>query len=154
MCVALVIGTRPQIIKSAPIVHAAEGFPEVELLIVHTGQHYDYAMSREFFNELGLPDPAINLGVGSGSHAQQTAAMMVGLEKAYGELRPDVVLVPGDTNSTLAGALTAAKMRIPVAHVEAGARSFDMRMSEEVNRKLTDTAPTCSSRFQSCVRGS
>jgi len=138
MRVALVIGTRPQIIKSAPIVHAAEGFPEVELLIVHTGQHYDYELSREFFNELGLPDPAINLGVGSGSHAQQTAAMMVGLEKAYGELRPDVVLVPGDTNSTLAGALTAAKMRIPVAHVEAGARSFDMGMPEEVNRRLTD----------------
>ena len=95
-------------------------------------------MSKAFFSDLRLPDPAINLGVGSGSHAKQTADMLVGLEKAYGELKPDVVLVPGDTNSTLAGALTAAKMHIPVAHVESGARSFDMRMPEEVNRRLTD----------------
>jgi UDP-N-acetylglucosamine 2-epimerase len=95
-------------------------------------------MSREFFNELSLPDPVVNLEVGSGSHGWQTAQMMVGLEKAYAELKPDVVLVPGDTNSTLAGALTAAKMHIPVAHVEAGARSFDMGMPEEVNRRLTD----------------
>jgi len=138
MRVALVIGTRPQIIKSAPIVHAAKGFPEVELFIVHTGQHYDYEMSKEFFNELSLPDPVVNLGVGSGSHGWQTAQMMMGLEKAYLELRPDVVLVPGDTNSTLAGALTAVKMRIPVAHVESGARSWDMGMPEEVNRRVVD----------------
>ena len=138
MRVALVIGTRPQIIKSAPIIHAASGRPGFNLDVIHTGQHYDYEMSREFFNELSLPDPVVNLGVGSGSHGWQTAQMMVGLEKAYAELKPDVVLVPGDTNSTLAGALTAAKMRIPVAHVEAGARSFDMRMPEEVNRRLTD----------------
>ena len=154
MRVALVIGTRPQIIKSAPIILGARGYPGMDLQVVHTGQHYDYELSRAFFNELGLPDPAINLGVGSGSHAQQTAAMMGGLEKAYGELRPDVVLVPGDTNSALAGALTAAKMHVPLAHVEAGARSFDMGMPKEVNRRLTDTAPTCSSRFQSCVPGS
>ncbi|MFA5868762.1 MAG: UDP-N-acetylglucosamine 2-epimerase (non-hydrolyzing) [Candidatus Bathyarchaeia archaeon] len=138
MRVALVIGTRPQIIKSAPIVHAAKGFPEVELLIVHTGQHYDYAMSREFFNELALPDPVVNLGVGSGSHGWQTGQMLMGLEKAFTELKPDVVLVPGDTNSTLAGALAAVKMHIPVAHVESGARSFDRRMPEEINRVIVD----------------
>lgn len=138
MRVALVIGTRPQIIKSAPIVEEARNFPEIDLSIVHTGQHYDYEMSKEFFNELSLPDPVVNLGVGSGSHGWQTAQMMMGLEKAYLELRPDVVLVPGDTNSTLAGALTAVKMRIPVAHVESGARSWDMGMPEEVNRRATD----------------
>ena len=138
MRVALVIGTRPQIIKSAPIVHTAKDFPGMELLIVHTGQHYDYAMSREFFNELALPDPVVNLGVGSGSHGWQTGQMLMGLEKAFTELKPDVVLVPGDTNSTLAGALAAVKMHIPVAHVESGARSFDRRMPEEVNRVVVD----------------
>jgi len=138
MRVALVIGTRPQIIKSAPIVHVAKDFPDVELLIVHTGQHYDYAMSREFFNELALPDPVVNLGVGSGSHGWQTGQMLIGLEKAFTELRPEVVLVPGDTNSTLAGALAAAKMHVPVAHVESGARSYDRKMPEEVNRVIVD----------------
>ncbi len=138
MRVALVIGTRPQIIKSAPIINAAKNFPEVELMIVHTGQHYDYAMSREFFNELALPDPVVNLGVGSGSHGWQTGQMLVGLEKEFTELKPDVVLVPGDTNSTLAGALAAAKMHIPIAHVESGARSFDRGMPEEVNRVIVD----------------
>jgi UDP-N-acetylglucosamine 2-epimerase (non-hydrolysing) len=106
--------------------------------VVHTGQHYDYELSRVFFNELELPDPVLNLGVGSGSHGEQTGRMLVELEKAYRELGPDVVVVPGDTNSTLAGALAAVKMGVPVAHVEAGARSFDMGMPEEVNRVLTD----------------
>ena len=138
MKVALVIGTRPQIIKSAPIIHAACGRSEVDLQVVHTGQHYDYEMSRLFFNELDLPDPVVNLGVGSGSHAWQTGKMMIGLEKSFLDLEPDVVLVPGDTNSTLAAALAAVKLHVPVAHVEAGARSFDMRMPEEVNRRLTD----------------
>ena len=150
MRVALVIGTRPQIIKSAPIIHNANKFPDIELFVVHTGQHYDYEMSKQFFNELSLPDPVVNLGVGSGSHNWQTAQMMMGLDKAYAELKPDIVLVPGDTNSTLAGALTAAKMRIPVAHVEAGARSFDMRMPEEVNRRLTDH---CSARLFAVTEG-
>jgi UDP-N-acetylglucosamine 2-epimerase len=95
-------------------------------------------MSREFFNELALPDPVVNFGVGSGSHGWQTGLILVELERVYRELDPDVVIVPGDTNSTLAGALAAAKMGIPVAHVEAGARSFDMGMPEEVSRGLTD----------------
>lgn len=138
MRVALVIGTRPQIIKSAPIIHAATGRSGLILDVIHTGQHYDYQMSKGFFNELSLPDPVVNLGVGSGSHTWQTAEMMKGLEGAFLDLKPDVVLVPGDTNSTLAGALTAAKMHLPVAHIESGARSFDMRMPEEVNRRLTD----------------
>ncbi len=138
MKIALVIGARPQIIKSAPIVHEASGDVEVEFQLVHTGQHYDFEMSRIFFGELELPDPVINLGVGSGSHAWQTGKMMIGLEGAIEKLRPDVVLVPGDTNSTLAGALAAVKLQVPVAHVEAGARSYDLRMPEEVNRRLTD----------------
>ncbi len=138
MRVLLVIGTRPQIIKSAPVVKEASNWPEIELLIVHTGQHYDYAMSREFFNELSLPDPVVNLNVGSGLHGWQTGQMLIGLENAFNSLKPDVVLVPGDTNSTLAGGLAAAKMRIPVAHVESGARSFDRGMPEEVNRVAVD----------------
>jgi len=138
MRIALVIGTRPQIIKSAPIVRAAKNIEEISLSIVHTGQHYDYAMSREFFNELDLPDPVVNLGVGSGSHGWQTGQMLIGLEKAFTEHRPDVVLVPGDTNSTLAGALAAVKMHVPLAHVESGARSYDRSMPEEVNRVIVD----------------
>jgi len=134
----LVIGARPQIIKSAPIIHEASKDSEIDLQIVHTGQHYDFEMSRIFLDELELPDPIVNLGVGSGSHAWQTGKMIVGLEKTIKELKPDVVLVPGDTNSTLAGALAAVKLHVPVAHVEAGARSYDMRMPEEVNRRLTD----------------
>jgi UDP-N-acetylglucosamine 2-epimerase (non-hydrolysing) len=137
MRVALVIGTRPQIIKSAPIIKEA-GRRGLGLDVVHTGQHYDYELSRVFFNELDLPDPVVNLGVGSGSHAYQTGKMLIELERVYRELEPDVVIVPGDTNSMLAGALAAAKMSIPVAHVEAGARSYDMGMPEEVSRGLTD----------------
>jgi len=138
MKVMLVIGARPQIIKSAPIVREASKDAEIEFQIVHTGQHYDFEMSRIFFDELELPDPIVNLGVGSGSHAWQTGKMMVGLEKTIKELKPDLVLIPGDTNSTLAGALAAVKLHVPVAHVEAGARSYDMKMPEEVNRRLTD----------------
>ena len=134
----LVIGARPQIIKSAPIIDAASKDAEVEFQLVHTGQHYDFEMSRIFFGELELPDPVVNLGVGSGSHGWQTGQMMIGLEKTIKGLKPDLVLVPGDTNSTLAGALAAVKLHVPVAHVEAGARSYDMRMPEEVNRRLTD----------------
>lgn len=142
MYVSLVLGTRPQIIKSAPFIHLANRDKHVHLQIIHTGQHYDYEMTKIFFEELVLPDPAANLGVGNGSHAEQTAEMMVRLEKAWAEKRPDKVLVPGDTNSTLAGALTAAKLKIPVAHMEAGARSYDMKMPEEINRCLTDHCST------------
>ena len=138
MRIMLVIGARPQIIKSAPIIHEASKDSEIKFQIVHTGQHYDFEMSKIFFGELGLPNPTVNLGVGSGSHAWQTGKMMIGLEKTIKKLKPDLVLVPGDTNSTLAGALAAVKLHVPVAHVEAGARSYDMRMPEEVNRRLTD----------------
>lgn len=134
----LVLGARPQIIKSAPIIRAMGVEPEVELQLVHTGQHYDYEMSKLFFNELNLPGPLANLGVGSGGHGWQTGMMMVKLERLMGGLKPSLVLVLGDTNSTLAGALAAVKLHIPVAHVEAGARSYDLRMAEEVNRRLTD----------------
>lgn len=138
MKLMLVLGARPQIIKSAPIVHEALKDGAIELQIVHTGQHYDFEMSKVFFGELELPNPIVNLGVGSGSHGWQTGQMLAGLEKTIKELTPDLVLVPGDTNSTLAGALAAAKLHVPVAHVEAGARSYDLRMPEEVNRRLTD----------------
>jgi len=138
MKVMLVIGARPQIIKSAPIIREASRDAEIALQLVHTGQHYDFEMSRVFFGELELPDPVVNLGVGSGSHAWQTGKMLIELEKTIQELEPDLVLVPGDTNSTLAGALAAVKLHVSVAHVEAGARSYDVRMPEEVNRRLTD----------------
>ncbi|MEM1557831.1 MAG: UDP-N-acetylglucosamine 2-epimerase (non-hydrolyzing) [Thermoproteota archaeon] len=140
--VALVLGTRPQIIKSAAFIHLANNDPEIELSIIHTGQHYDYEMTKIFFEEFGLPDPTVNLNVGSGSHAQQTARIMVRLERVLLRQRLDLIVVPGDTNSTLAGALTAVKLHIPVAHIEAGARSYDMRMPEEVNRRLTDHCST------------
>jgi len=136
--IALIIGTRPQIIKSAPIIHRAKKYPDIKISIIHTGQHYDYNLSKEFFNELNLPDPDINLNVGSGSHIYQISQIMSKLESYFGKHRPDLVLVPGDTNSTLGAALAAVKMGIPVAHFEAGARSFDMTMPEEVNRRIVD----------------
>jgi len=138
MKLMLIIGARPQIIKSAPIIHEALKKSEIELQIIHTGQHYDFEMSKIFFGELDLPNPLINLGVGSGTHAFQTGKMMIELEKTIEKLKPELVLVPGDTNSTLAGALAAIKLKVPVAHVEAGARSYDMGMPEEINRRLTD----------------
>lgn len=135
--VLTVVGARPQFIKAAPVSRAlAEaGFRE---LLVHTGQHYDHGMSEVFFQELGLPQPWKNLAVGSGSHAVQTGAMLPLLESAMLEARPDLVLVYGDTNSTLAGTLAAAKLNLPVAHVEAGLRSFNRAMPEEVNRLVAD----------------
>jgi UDP-GlcNAc3NAcA epimerase len=138
MRLMLVVGARPQIIKSAPIIREARKHDEIELQLVHTGQHYDFEMSKVFFDEMALPEPLANLGVGSGSHAWQTGSMMIELEKTMIEHKPDLVMVPGDTNSTLAGAIVAAKLHVPVAHVEAGARSYDMRMPEEINRRLTD----------------
>jgi len=131
-----VTGARPNFPKAAPVLAALKG--QVEQVLVHTGQHYDDRLSRVFLEELDLPEPDINLGVGSGSHAVQTAAVMVGLEQVFLEGRPDLVVVYGDVNSTLAAALVAAKLQIPVAHVEAGLRSFDPSMPEEVNRRLVD----------------
>ncbi|WP_034519128.1 non-hydrolyzing UDP-N-acetylglucosamine 2-epimerase [Actinomadura rifamycini] len=132
-----VLGARPNFVKAAPVIRALEA-AGAEQAVVHTGQHYDARMSEVFFAELGLPEPDVNLGVGSGSHAAQTAALMTGLEEEFTSRSPSVVIVYGDVNSTIAAALVAAKLRIPVAHVEAGLRSFDMTMPEEVNRRLTD----------------
>jgi UDP-N-acetylglucosamine 2-epimerase (non-hydrolysing) len=132
-----ITGARPNFPKAAPVIAALTALG-VEQLLVHTGQHYDDRLSRVFFDELGLPDPDLNLGVGSGSHAVQTAAVMVGLEALFLERRPALIVVYGDVNSTVAAALVAAKLQIPVAHVEAGLRSFDLTMPEEVNRRLTD----------------
>uniref|UniRef100_A0A7C2K2S1 UDP-N-acetylglucosamine 2-epimerase (Non-hydrolyzing) n=1 Tax=candidate division WOR-3 bacterium TaxID=2052148 RepID=A0A7C2K2S1_UNCW3 len=142
MNITLVVGARPQIIKSAPFIHLASQDSQISLSIIHTGQHYDYEMTKIFFEELSLPEPVANLNVGSGTHAQQTARIMLRLEKLLQRQRPDLVVVPGDTNSTLAGALTAAKLHIPVAHIEAGARSYDIHMPEEINRRLTDHCST------------
>jgi len=131
-----VVGNRPQYIKAAVVSRAVRSVAREVLL--DTGQHYDHALAGAFYAELDLPRADIELGVGSGSHAAQTAAMLTGVADAIAELRPSVVLVYGDTNSTLAGALAAAKLNVPVAHVEAGLRSYDRRMPEEVNRVLTD----------------
>ncbi len=132
-----IVGARPNFIKAAPVI-AALAAAEAEQQVIHTGQHYDRKMSEVFFDELGLPEPDVNLGVGSGSHGTQTAALLVALENAFTEGVPDRVVVYGDVNSTLAAALTCAKLLIPVAHVEAGLRSFDETMPEEINRRVTD----------------
>lgn len=134
-----VVGARPNFMKVAPIQAALASLPSrFRTTLVHTGQHYDPAMSRVFFDELAIPRPDIDLNVGSGSHAQQTAAIMSAFEPVVAGARPDLVLVVGDVNSTLACSLVAVKLGIPVAHVEAGLRSFDDTMPEEINRRLTD----------------
>ncbi|MFL5884012.1 MAG: non-hydrolyzing UDP-N-acetylglucosamine 2-epimerase [Thermoleophilaceae bacterium] len=138
MRLVTVIGNRPQFVKAAAVSKLVR--EQHEELLVHTGQHYDDELSRVFFDELGIPPPARQLGVGSGSSTEQTARMLAALEPELHELEPDLVLVYGDTNSTLAGALAAAQCDIPVAHVEAGMRSFDRAMPEELNRVLTDHA--------------
>ena len=132
-----VLGARPNFIKAAPVIGALAGLGH-EQRIVHTGQHYDEQMSEVFFVQLGLPRPDANLGVGSGSHARQTAEVMTGMEREFTENPPVLAVVYGDVNSTLGAALAGAKLGVPLAHVEAGLRSFDDSMPEEINRRLTD----------------
>lgn len=133
-----IVGTRRNFIKAAPVMQALDGLSDVVQILVHTGQHYDVNMSDVFFKELGMPQPNVDLEVGSGSHAFQTARIMMRLEEALLECRSDLVLVYGDVNSTVAAALVCAKLFIPVGHIEAGLRSFDRTMPEEINRLLTD----------------
>ncbi|MBA3475800.1 MAG: UDP-N-acetylglucosamine 2-epimerase (non-hydrolyzing), partial [Actinobacteria bacterium] len=137
--VCFVVGARPNFMKAAPVHRALQILdPALEVVLVHTGQHYDAEMSAVFLEELGLPAPDVFLGVGSGTHAEQTARALVGVEQVLLDRRPALVVVPGDVNSTLAGALAAVKLEIPVAHLEAGLRSRDRLMPEEHNRVLTD----------------
>jgi len=141
--VMLVVGARPQFIKSAPLIREIlSGYKEINLSIIHSGQHYDQQMSEIFFRQLKIPAPLANLKVGSGSHAAQTAKIMKRLEDLVLRTMPDVVIVPGDTNTTLAASLAATKLAVPVAHIEAGLRSGDITMPEEINRKITDHCST------------
>ena len=137
MKVAVVVGTRPAIIKMSPIIRALEQ-KEVDFFILHTGQHYDYEMDGAFFDELNLPKPKYNLRVGSGSHGEQCARIMVESEKVLLKEAPDMTLVQGDTNTVLSVSLVASKLHLPLGHVEAGLRSFDRRMPEEINRVVAD----------------
>lgn len=138
MKVFLVAGARPNFMKIAPIYRASVNQSRVQCQIIHTGQHYDHEMSRLFFDELEIPSPTFNLEAGSGSHAVQTAKIMVAFEEICLSSRPDIVIVVGDVNSTLACSIVAKKLNIAVAHVEAGLRSFDLSMPEEINRMVTD----------------
>ncbi|MDJ0952949.1 MAG: UDP-N-acetylglucosamine 2-epimerase, partial [Acidimicrobiia bacterium] len=133
-----VVGARPEFVQTAPLARTISMRPGIVGGLIHTGQHYDYEMSELFFSQLELPEPLYHLGVGSASHGVQTGAMLAELDRVYLAEEPDVVITHGDTNSTLAAALSAAKLRIPVAHVEAGLRSWNREMPEELNRVVTD----------------
>jgi UDP-N-acetylglucosamine 2-epimerase (non-hydrolysing) len=134
-----VVGTRPNFMKAAPLIRQLQTRPDVfQSTLIHTGQHYDHSLSQVFFDDLKLPRPDLHLGIGSGTHAVQTGKMMIELELALSEIEPDLVVVFGDVNSTMATALVTSKMCLPLAHVESGLRSFDKTMPEEVNRLVTD----------------
>lgn len=135
--IAVILGTRPEIIKMSPIIRECEA-RNLDYFILHTGQHYSYEMDQAFFEDLGLPEPKYNLDIGSGTHAEQTGKIMTGIEKILLKEKPKIALVQGDTNTVLAGALTASKLRIKVGHVEAGLRSNDRQMPEEINRIVVD----------------
>ena len=135
--ISIVLGTRPEIIKMSPIIRACSD-QGLDYTILHTGQHYSYAMDRIFFEQLDLPMPSYNLDAGSGTQGAQTATILTGIEKIFLGQPPGIVLVQGDTNTVLAGALAASKLHIPVGHVEAGLRSFDRTMPEEINRIIAD----------------
>jgi UDP-N-acetylglucosamine 2-epimerase (non-hydrolysing) len=137
MKISIILGTRPEIIKMSPVIRECEK-QELDYFILHTGQHYSYNLDKIFFDELELPEAKYNLDVGSGTHAEETGRMIIGIEKILKEEKPDVVLVEGDTNTVLAGALAASKLHIKVGHVEAGLRSYDRSMPEEINRVLAD----------------
>jgi UDP-N-acetylglucosamine 2-epimerase (non-hydrolysing) len=139
MKISIILGTRPEIIKMSPVIRACERQnADLDFFNLHTGQHYSYTMDRVFFEQLGLPAARYNLDVGSGTHGEQTAKILRGVEQVLQKEQPDIVLVEGDTNTVLAGALAATKLHIKVGHVEAGLRSYDKQMPEEVNRVLTD----------------
>jgi len=144
MHILTIVGARPQFVKAAVVSRAIEAYNRdagarlITETIVHTGQHYDYNMSDVFFDEMEIPKPAVNLSIGSGKHGEMTGAMLAAIEREMIDRKPDITLVYGDTNSTMAGALAAAKLHIPVAHVEAGLRSFNRTMPEEINRVVTD----------------
>ena len=147
MKIANIVGARPQFIKYCPIMraiaqHNSQGKNAINDILIHTGQHYDYLMSKVFFEDFGIKEPDYHLEVGSGSHAQQTGQIMMRVEAILEQEKPDLVLVYGDTNSTLGGALAGAKIHIPIGHVEAGLRSFNKYMPEEINRLLTDDIST------------
>src|SRR6266436_1003055 len=144
-----VVGARPNLMKVAPVSRALRQYPGIKQTLIHTGQHYDTNMSDVFFQQLEIPAPDVNLGVGSGSHACQTAEIMMRFEPIVLERKPDMVLVYGDVNSTVAAALVCSKLLIPVSHVEAGLRSFDRTMPEEINRLLTDQIDRKSTRLNS-----
>jgi UDP-N-acetylglucosamine 2-epimerase (non-hydrolysing) len=137
MKIAIILGTRPEIIKMSPIIRKCEK-QRLDYFILHTGQHYSYNLDKIFFEDLEIPEAKYNLDVGSGTHAEETGKMLIGIEKVLKEEKPDVVLVEGDTNTVMAGALAASKLHIKVGHIEAGLRSYDRNMPEEINRVLAD----------------
>ncbi len=141
MKIAFIIGTRPEIIKMSPLMDEVKK-RGIDFILIHTGQHYDREMSQQYFDDLKLPHPDYNIGVGSTTHGKQTAVMLDGIEEILSSERPDIILVQGDTNAVMAGALAASKMHIPVGHVESGLRSYDKTMPEEINRMVADICST------------